>query len=98
MTLNYAFYYVLAFTALSGFGVVFLNPESILAVCFFIFFALIVQNSDSISATLDEQKHAIKLELANNMIDAEKQGVITQKLLCYKKAQLLTSLGHVTNV
>lgn len=98
MTLQYAFYYILAFTALSGFGIVFFNPESVLALCFFIFFALIVQNSDSISTTLDEQKQGIKAELVNNMIDAEKQTVTIQKLLCYKKMQLLAGVKHVVNV
>lgn len=96
MTLGYAFYYILAFTALSGFGIVFLNAESILALCFFLFFALIVQNSESISATLDEHKHSIKFELVNYMIDGQKHAVTNQRLACYKKAELLTSVKYVT--
>ena len=95
MTLNFALYYMIIFTALSGLGIVFLNPEAILAVCFFIFFALIVQNSGSISASLDEQKQAVRTELVRCMIDGEKQSIRTKKLLCYKKAQLLSSLEHI---
>ena len=96
MTLSYAFYYILTFTALSGFGVVFLNAESILALCFFIFFALIVQNSESITSTLDEHKQSIKSECVKLMIDGEKHAVINQKLVSYKKGQLLSSVPYIT--
>jgi Mitochondrial ATP synthase B chain precursor (ATP-synt_B) len=96
MTQTYAYFYILVFACLSGFGIVFLNPESILAMCFFIFFALIVQNSEYISATLDEHKHSIKSELVDNMVHGEKQTAVTRKLMCYKKAQLLTGIQHVT--
>lgn len=96
MTFNFALYYITIFTALSGLGVVFLNSEAILAVCFFIFFALIIQNSGSISGSLEEQKQSIRAELVSCMIDGEKQSIQCKQLLCYKKAQLLACLEHVT--
>ena len=97
MTFYLAFYYIMTFITLSGLGVVFLNAESILALCFFIFLALIIQNV-SMDASLEEQKQAIKAELISCMIAVEKHNLCTKKLLCYKKAQLLSSLPHVTNI
>ena len=96
MTLNFALYYITIFTALSGLGIIFLNSEAILAVCFFIFFALIVQHSGPISGMLEEHKQSVRAELVCCMIDGEKQSIQSKQLLCYKKAQLLTCLEHVT--
>jgi hypothetical protein len=48
------------FISLCGFGVVFLNEESILAVCFFIFLFLMIRNSDPLSDTLKDLKQSIR--------------------------------------
>lgn len=95
MTTPFALYYLLAFIGFTGYGVLFLNAESILALCFFIFFGLIVQKSDAISATLDEQKLSIKTQLVNLMIHGQKQHIIIQKLIIFKKAQLLNGCAYV---
>lgn len=95
MTLHRAYYYILAFIVLSGLGIVFLNPESILAVCFFLFFFLIMRNSHSMSSSLHEQKQTIRAELLNCMIHGQTIAVGTTKLLCYKKMQLLHSMQHM---
>jgi hypothetical protein len=94
MSLNILAYYVIAFIALSGLGVVFFNAESILSLCFFIFVGLIMQN-DPVSATLEEQKQAIRSELIGCMIDFEKQFINSKKALCYKKLQLISSLNSI---
>lgn len=95
MSLSILTYYIIAFIALSGLGVVFFNAESILALCFFIFVALIMQN-DPISATLEEQKQAIRSELVSCMIDGQRFFITSKKAICYKKLQLIGSLKHIT--
>ena len=94
MSLNLTIYYIIALIALSGLGIVFLNSESILAICFFIFVSLIVQN-DPISASLEEQKQSIRSELINCMIRGSMDQINLQKLVCYKKIQLLASLEYI---
>nr|YP_010003125.1 ATP synthase subunit 4 [Ulva torta]AZP40237.1 ATP synthase subunit 4 [Ulva torta] len=94
MSLNLTIYYIIALITLSGLGIVFLNSESILAVCFFIFVALIVQN-DPISASLEEQKQSIRSELISCMIHGSMDQINLQKLVCYKKIQLLASLEYI---
>ena len=95
MSINILAYYAIAFIALSGLGVVFFNAESILALCFFVFVGLIMQN-DPVSATLEEQKQAIRSELIGCMIDFEKHFINSKKALCYKKLQLISSLKEIT--
>lgn len=94
MSLNLTIYYIIAFITLSGLGIVFLNSESILAICFFIFVSLIVQN-DPISASLEEQKQSIRSELISCMIRGSMDQINLQKLVCYKKIQLLASLEYI---
>ena len=53
-------YFFLAIITLSGFGIIFLNEESILAICFFIFLFLVVKNSSTVYEALVEQKEVIK--------------------------------------
>ena len=96
MSTNLTIYYIIAFIALSGFGVIFLNSEAILALCFFIFVGLIIQN-DPVSATLDEQKQTVRSELISCMIQGSHQMAQAQKALCYKRLQLVASLNHVLN-
>lgn len=95
MKLHPVYYYAITFTALSGLGIVFLNAESILAVCFFLFFYLIIQNSDTISASLNQQKQSIRAELLSCMIDGQTLAVRTRKLLIYKKIMLLDSMQNI---
>lgn len=97
MSLSILTYYIIAFIALSGLGVVFFNAESILAICFFIFVALIM-HLDPISATLEEQKQGVRAELVSCMIDGQKHFINSKKALCYKKLQLISSLKNITNI
>jgi hypothetical protein len=94
MSLYLSFYYILAIIAFSGFGIIFLNAESILALCFFIFVALIIQN-DPVSASLEEQKRTVRSEFISCMLHGEKDFVQSKKTLIYKKVQLLDSLKQV---
>nr|YP_009172346.1 ATP synthase subunit 4 [Ulva fasciata]QBR54771.1 ATP synthase subunit 4 [Ulva lactuca]WVH39676.1 ATP synthase subunit 4 [Ulva dactylifera]BBE20940.1 ATP synthase subunit 4 [Ulva ohnoi]ALG35705.1 ATP synthase subunit 4 [Ulva fasciata]AML79981.1 ATP synthase subunit 4 [Ulva fasciata] len=94
MSLNLTIYYIIALITLSGLGIVFLNSESILAICFFIFVSLIVQN-DPVSASLEEQKQSIRSELISCMIHGSTDQINLQKLVCYKKIQLLASLEYI---
>lgn len=94
MSLYLSFYYILAIIAFSGFGVLFLNAESILALCFFIFIALIIQN-DPVSVSLEEQKFTVRSEFISCMLHGEKDFVQSRKALIYKKVQLLHSLKHI---
>lgn len=71
MSLSTLTYYVIAFIALSGLGVVFFNAESILALCFFIFIGLLIMENNPINATLEEQKQGIRSELVSCMIDGQ---------------------------
>lgn len=97
MSLSIYTYYIIAFIALSGLGIVFFNAESILAICFFTFVALIMHN-DPISATLEEQKLGIRSELISCMIDGQKHFINSKKALIYKKLQLIGSLKDIVNV
>lgn len=87
MTIYYI--YSLCFIALSGLGVVFLNAESILAFCFFVFFALMVQNASSAGESLSQTRLAIQTELVSCMLDAQKHHAEKQTLHIFQKMQLL---------
>jgi hypothetical protein len=93
MTIYYI--YTLGFVALSGLGIVFLNPESILAFCFFIFFALILQNAQSAGQSLEDTRQAVQAELVSCMLDAQKHDANKQQLHIFQKAQLLQCVGHL---
>ena len=77
MTIFY--FYAISFMALSGVGIVFLNAESILAACFFIFFALIVRNADSAVEGLDMTRQGVRKQLAECMYETQSE-YITQLL------------------
>lgn len=98
MALHRAYYYLLVLTSLSGLGIVFLNSESILTVCFFVFCFFMMRNSHSMSSSLHEQKQTIRAGLANCMIRGQTIAVGTTKLLCYKKIQLLHSMPHMVSL
>lgn len=93
MTIYYI--YSLCFLALSGLGIVFLNPESILALCFFIFFTLILQNADSAGQSLEDTRQAIQAELVSCMLDAQKHEANKQQLHLFQKTQLITSIKYL---
>lgn len=84
--------YVTALLALSGLGITFANPESLLALCFFIFFALIINYSEPAGESLSQSRQAIKAELLSCMIDGEKIGFTTKRLSIYHQTQLLAGL------
>lgn len=87
--------YQFAFFALSGLGLTFLNPESILALCFFIFFTVILQNSESISAGLEISRQAIEADLVELMINEEENRIHLNELHCLVKLQSLIGLGQM---
>ena len=90
MTILY--FYVLSFIALSGFGIVFLNAESILAACFFIFFALVLRNAGPAAEGLDTTRQAIADQLASSMYEGQRNSVKHQQLRHYEKMALLPAL------
>lgn len=92
MNFNLTYIYALAFSALSGLGIVFLNPESILALCFFLFFYLIIVNSDAISTSLNEQKQNLRSQLLTTMIDGQTATLKSRKNHFYKKSALLNCI------
>lgn len=65
------YFYAISFIALSGVGIVFLNAESILSACFFIFFALILRNADSAVEGFDTSRQVIRKQLAECMYEAQ---------------------------
>ena len=77
---------------LSGLGITFANAESLLALCFFIFFALIINNSEPIAESLAHQSGAIQAELLSCMIDGEKLGFNNKRLNIFHQTQLLAGL------
>jgi hypothetical protein len=93
MTIFY--FYALSFIALSGFGIVFLNAESILAACFFIFFAFILQNAGPAVEGLDTSRQAIGQQLASSMYLGQFNSVKHEQLRHYEKAMLLPALSKL---
>lgn len=75
--------------AFSGFGIVFLNAESILALCFFIFFGLILQNADSASEGLEETRQGVQEALASGMIDGQLDSLNKQQQADFQLAEIL---------
>lgn len=90
MTIFY--FYALSFIALSGFGIVFLNAESILAACFFIFFAFVLQNAGPAAEGLDTTRQAIQKQLTCSMYEGQCNSVKHQQLRHYEKIMLLPAL------
>lgn len=84
--------YGLAFLGLSGLGVVYLNPESILALCFFIFFGLILQNSDSAGQSLETTRQALRDELVRGMLENQRHGASLQLNGLWQSLQLNAGL------
>ena len=78
------FYLSLGLITFSGFGVIFLNEETILAICFFIFLYIIIQNSDGVNQNIKKKKKTIKHELQIDLIEDQLNEV---KLLLYKTDQ-----------
>ena len=60
-------YFALVIISLSGFGVLFLNEEAILAIAFWAFFALILKNSSGVSQALDEQVQSCHERLSSSL-------------------------------
>lgn len=87
--------YSLCFVALSGLGVVFLNAESILAFCFFVFFALILQNAGSAGESLKQTRQAIQAELISCMVESQKHDAGKQQLHIFQKMQLLGAIKNL---
>lgn len=84
--------YIIALLALSGLGITFANAESLLALCFFIFLALIINNSEPIGESLAQSRQAVQAELLSCMIDGEKVGFTTKRLNIFHQTQLLAGL------
>jgi hypothetical protein len=89
-------YYLYAFFCIlfSGLGIVFLNAESILALCFFLFLAILLQNSDSLTQGLENTRQTIQSELQKDMLIGQRHGFLIQQYQLFKKRQLLTSMEH----
>lgn len=86
MTIFYI--YALSCIALSGYGIVFLNAESILAVCFFIFFTLLLRNASA--EGLDTTRQAIKNQLASCMYQGQYDSAKRLERRHYDKFNLLS--------
>lgn len=88
-------YFSLGLITFSGFGILFLNEETILAVCFFIFLFLGIQNSDVASQTLEEQKSAIRWELLSTLIRGQKNAVSAEILINHQEYELTLGLSNL---
>nr|YP_010733809.1 ATP synthase F0 subunit b [Gayralia brasiliensis]YP_010733838.1 ATP synthase F0 subunit b [Monostroma nitidum]WEG93080.1 ATP synthase F0 subunit b [Gayralia brasiliensis]WEG93109.1 ATP synthase F0 subunit b [Monostroma nitidum] len=88
-------YFSLGLITLSGFGILFLNEETILAICFFIFLYLIIKNSDVISETLYSQKAVKKAELLTSLIKGQTNAVNAKILINHKKYELTLGLENL---
>lgn len=88
-------YFSTGLIALSGFGILFLNEETILAFCFFVFVYLMIRNSEAASLALDEQKSIIKSELLDSLIKGEKAATRTMILVNHREYELTQGLGRL---
>ena len=93
-----SFIYVAALLALSGLGITFLNPESLLALCFFIFVGLILHYSEPFAESLAQSRKAVQDELLNTMISSQKMSSINQTKQNFYKSQLYAGLKLMINV
>lgn len=93
--MNLIFIFSLSLVALSGLGVVFLNSESILALCFFVFFALCLQNATSAGESLSQTRNAIQNECVSCMLDAQKHNAVQKQVSLFQKMQLLKCLSSL---
>jgi hypothetical protein len=89
-------FYTLAFTLLSGLGVTFLNSESLLAVCFFIFLAFCLHNSKPFSQSLLDSTEEIHTRLLSCYVDSANNNMVTKKEKLAKKSMLLASIKALT--
>nr|AOC61529.1 ATP synthase F0 subunit beta [Gloeotilopsis planctonica] len=88
-------YFSLGLVTLSGFGILFLNEETILAICFFIFLYLMIANSDMASQALNEQKEVIRGELLESLIKGQKNAVLAKVYINHRKYELALGLENV---
>ena len=84
-------YLTLGIIGLSGFGILFLNEESILALCFFIFFYLILQHSSGATSALDEQIRSYHTLLAV-LIKGQKKAKNAKVLIIHRNIELTLGL------
>ena len=84
--------YALTFLSLSGFGVVYLNPESILALCFFIFFALGLRYGDGARESLDSSREGLRDELVRGLLESQGRDTQHNRTQLIQKDQLLSGL------
>lgn len=84
--------YALTFLSLSGFGVVYLNPESILALCFFIFFALILRSGDGARQSLDASRDGVRETLVRGLLESQGRDAQHAVSGLHQKDQLLAGL------
>lgn len=89
MTLYYI--YTLCFFALCGYGIVFLNHESILAVCFFIFLALLCRYGHSAGSSLENTRCAMFDELSRCMIQSQETAAAEMRAALHQKKRLLNA-------
>jgi hypothetical protein len=88
-------YFTLVLLFISGFGILFMNEETILSISFFIFMSLIIQNSDGLSKALDEQIEAIRSELLTSLIEGQQNAVLAKVLINHQKHELASGLEKV---
>jgi hypothetical protein len=88
-------FYVFSFTMLYGLGVCFWNAESLLAVCFFVWFSLCLLNSEKfkISQSLQLKTAAVHTALLNGYIGSVKHSLVVRKEKLEKEEQLLACIN-----
>jgi len=91
MTMLYT--YTLGFVTLSGLGIVFLSPETILALCFFVFFTLLLRNIDGQS--FESTRRLVLAKLVSCMLDAQKRQGAGQRVRLFQKANYLQCIKHL---
>jgi hypothetical protein len=89
-------FYLFSFTMLCGLGVCFWNAESLLAVCFFVWFSLCLLNSEKLSQSLQLKTAAVHTALLNGYIGSVKHSLVVQKEKLEKEEQLLASINTLT--
>jgi hypothetical protein len=86
-------FYVFSFTMLYGLGVCFWNAESLLAVCFFVWFSLCLLHSEKLSQNLQLKTAAVHTALLNGYIGSLKHSLVVRKEKLEKEEQLLASIN-----
>jgi hypothetical protein len=83
---------VVVLFGLLGLGVTFLNAESVIGLCFFIFVGLMAENSQNITMGLVESRHKIKADFVELMVTKFEEALIFEKEKMAVKYQLLVGL------